>query len=96
MITEDQYNDARNIIIEYRRQLVNELGNIDKLVLEYKTPIRNINLSTRMYNCIRAYGCDTIGDILSTPISEFRRLRNWGKKSEAELIKLKKEFNNIK
>ena len=64
------------------------------------TPVTELNLSVRSYNCLRRAGCDTVGDILREMEDDehggLRRIRNLGSRSEKEILenigKLREEY----
>lgn len=55
----------------------------DKKMLE--TPIDAINLSLRSFNCLKRAGIDTVGDITRRTFDEMFKIKNFGKKSIAEV-----------
>ncbi|MBQ8305729.1 MAG: hypothetical protein IJX90_05875 [Blautia sp.] len=65
-----------------------------------RTPVTELNLSVRSYNCLRRAGCETIGDILRVLEDDehggLRKIRNLGSRSEEEILqnveKLRKEY----
>jgi hypothetical protein len=50
------------------------------------TPIEDLNLSVRAYNCLKRNGLMTVGQILAKSEDELLALRNFGRKSYDELI----------
>lgn len=50
-----------------------------------KTPIADLDLSVRAYNCLKAADIKTLGDLAALEISDMMKFRNFGKKSLAEL-----------
>ncbi|NLK58908.1 MAG: DNA-directed RNA polymerase subunit alpha [Tissierellia bacterium] len=55
----------------------------DEQLLE--TPIDAINLSLRSFNCLKSAGIDTVGDITQRTYEEMMKIKNFGKKSIAEV-----------
>lgn len=52
---------------------------------EAQLRIEELDLSLRSYNCLRRAGIYTVGDLLSHTPEEIDRIRNLGKKSQAEI-----------
>ena len=51
----------------------------------YNTPIEDLNLSVRAYNCLKRSGLMTVGQVLERSEDELLNLRNFGRKSYDEL-----------
>ena len=51
----------------------------------YNTPIEDLNLSVRAYNCLKRSGLMTVGQVLEKSDDELLALRNFGRKSYDEL-----------
>jgi DNA-directed RNA polymerase subunit alpha len=51
----------------------------------YNTPIEELNLSVRAYNCLKRSGLMTVGQVLEKSEDELLGLRNFGRKSYDEL-----------
>ena len=58
-----------------------------------KTPLHDLDLSVRAYNCLKAADVKTLGDLVQLEISDMMKFRNFGKKSLAELEQLVSEKN---
>lgn len=58
-----------------------------------KTPLNDLDLSVRAYNCLKAADVKTLGDLAQLEISDMMKFRNFGKKSLAELEQLIQEKN---
>lgn len=58
-----------------------------------KTPLNDLDLSVRAYNCLKAADVRTLGDLARLDISDMMKFRNFGKKSLAELEQLIVEKN---
>lgn len=58
-----------------------------------KTPLSDLDLSVRAYNCLKAADIKTLGDLAKLEISDMMKFRNFGKKSLAELEQLMTEKN---
>jgi DNA-directed RNA polymerase subunit alpha len=52
---------------------------------KYNTPIENLSLSVRAYNCLKRSGLMTVGQVLEKSEDELLALRNFGQKSYDEL-----------
>jgi DNA-directed RNA polymerase subunit alpha len=52
---------------------------------KYNTPIEELNLSVRAYNCLKRSGLMTVGQVLEKSEEELLTLRNFGQKSYDEL-----------
>jgi DNA-directed RNA polymerase subunit alpha len=52
---------------------------------KYNTPIEDLNLSVRAYNCLKRSGLGTVGQVLEKSEEELLGLRNFGRKSYDEL-----------
>lgn len=53
-----------------------------------KTPLSELDLSVRAYNCLKAADIKTLGDLVSYNIADLLKFRNFGKKSLTELEEL--------
>jgi len=78
-------NDIRNLSIwkEPETKQASLTGMCD-------TPIDELCLSVRSYNCLKRAECNTIGDIvklLEADEDGLKRIRNLGKRSEEEILK---------
>lgn len=58
-----------------------------------KTPLNDMDLSVRAYNCLKAADVRSLGDLVRLEISDMMKFRNFGKKSLAELEQLVAEKN---
>jgi len=58
-----------------------------------KTPLNDLDLSVRAYNCLKAADVKSRGDLVRLEISDMMKFRNFGKKSLAELEQLVAEKN---
>jgi len=58
-----------------------------------KTPLNDLDLSVRAYNCLKAADVRVLGDLVRLEISDMMKFRNFGKKSLAELEQLVAEKN---
>jgi DNA-directed RNA polymerase subunit alpha len=53
-----------------------------------KTPLSDLDLSVRAYNCLKAADIRTLGDLAGLEVSDMMKFRNFGKKSLTELEQL--------
>ncbi|MCS7005808.1 MAG: DNA-directed RNA polymerase subunit alpha [Cytophagales bacterium] len=58
-----------------------------------KTPLSELDLSVRAYNCLKAADIKTLGDLVALEVSDMMKFRNFGKKSLTELEQLMAEKN---
>jgi DNA-directed RNA polymerase subunit alpha len=58
-----------------------------------KTPLNDLDLSVRAYNCLKAADVKSLGDLVKLEISDMMKFRNFGKKSLAELEQLVADKN---
>jgi DNA-directed RNA polymerase subunit alpha len=61
----------------------------------YNTPIEDLQLSVRAYNCLKRSGLMTVGQVLEKSEDELLALRNFGRKSYDELRERLVELNYI-
>jgi DNA-directed RNA polymerase subunit alpha len=89
---------ASKILVEHFTPLVNinEAINQIKIMNEQveqqkattlATPIEDLNLSVRSYNCLKRRGIQTIQELSSMSKSEIEKIKNLGKKSLREIVK---------
>jgi len=71
-------------------QVDEEMLHMRKLL---KTPLNDLDLSVRAYNCLKAADVKTLGDLVMLEISDMMKFRNFGKKSLAELEQLVADKN---
>ncbi|MEM6261173.1 MAG: DNA-directed RNA polymerase subunit alpha [Bacteroidota bacterium] len=58
-----------------------------------KTPLAELDLSVRAFNCLKAADIKSLGDLVSYNIADLLKFRNFGKKSLTELEELVAEKN---
>ena len=63
-----------------------ELPKIRKKIIARSTPIEDLELWIRTYNCLKHAGVDTVEDLINITWEEFIRIRNLGKKSVEEVL----------
>ncbi len=85
----------QNMILETPQQ--GEPDAVDEEMLHMrkllKTPLNDLDLSVRAYNCLKAADVKTLGDLVQLEISDMMKFRNFGKKSLAELEQLVQDKN---
>lgn len=77
-------------VVDGRRGVTRELGPEHILNM----PLEHLNLSMRAYNCLIVKHCKTIGDVARLTEDQIRVMRNFGKKSAAEVAQ-KLKVNGI-
>ncbi|SFF36607.1 DNA-directed RNA polymerase subunit alpha [Thermoflexibacter ruber] len=97
---EDALKGAANILIKhfmlfsdqtmtFETAKPEEEETVDEEVLHMrkllKTPLTELDLSVRAYNCLKAADIRTLGDLVQLEISDMMKFRNFGKKSLTEL-----------
>ncbi len=103
---EDALKEAAKILIQHFMLFSDELITMDTQVKEIpqevdenvlhirkilKTPLSDLDLSVRAYNCLKAADIKTLGDLVSFEIGDLLKFRNFGKKSLSELEELARE-----
>lgn len=73
---------GNGVVLE--RMAVRSVDEILKKIRE-ETPLENLGLSSRAYNCLTRAGIDTIEDLTRVRLSDISRCRNMGKKTLAEV-----------
>src|SRR6201989_2995293 len=100
---EDALKEAAKILIQHFMLFSDELITLDTQVKEVpaevdenvlhirkilKTPLSDLDLSVRAYNCLKAADIRTLSDLVSYDIADLLKFRNFGKKSLSELEEL--------
>lgn len=60
---------------------------------KYGINIEELDLSLRAFNCLKRAGIDTVGDLVQQKESEVKKIKNFGKKSLAEVQEKLNELN---
>ncbi|MFC0185338.1 DNA-directed RNA polymerase subunit alpha [Pseudarcicella hirudinis] len=81
MTFETQKAEEDNVVDE-------EMLHMRKLL---KTPLADLDLSVRAYNCLKSADVRSLGDLVKLEISDMMKFRNFGKKSLTELEQLVEE-----
>lgn len=97
---EDALKGAANILIQHFALFSDQNITLDKSEADkvepvneeflrmrklLKTPISDLDLSVRAYNCLKSADIKSLGDLVSLEISDMMKFRNFGKKSLTEL-----------
>ncbi len=69
------------IYTEYEATEEDELEDLKDLGEIFSEPIETLNLGVRAYNCLKAAGISTIGELVQHSEEEVMKIRNLGKKS---------------
>ncbi len=103
---EDALKGAANILIQhfmlfsdqtmtFEKQKAEEDNQVDEEMLRMrkllKTPLAELDLSVRAYNCLKSADVKSLGDLVKLEISDMMKFRNFGKKSLTELEQLVSE-----
>jgi DNA-directed RNA polymerase subunit alpha len=103
---EDALKEAAKILIQHYLLLTDENITLEKEVKEIsnevdenqlamkkilRTPLSDLDLSVRAYNCLKAAEIRTLADLVSYNIDDLLKFRNFGKKSLSELDELVRE-----
>ncbi|MFN4082548.1 MAG: DNA-directed RNA polymerase subunit alpha [Bacteroidia bacterium] len=103
---EDALKEAAKILIQHFMLFSDELITLDTQVKEVtqevdenflhirkilKTPLSDLDLSVRAYNCLKAADIKTLSDLVAYDIADLLKFRNFGKKSLSELEELVRE-----
>ncbi len=90
MLFSDQNMILETGALDEPEQVDEEMLHMRKLL---KTPLNDLDLSVRAYNCLKAADVRTLGDLVRLEISDMMKFRNFGKKSLAELEQLVADKN---
>ena len=100
---EDALKEAAKILIQHFMLFSDELITLDTQVKEapqevdenllhirkiLKTPLSDLDLSVRAYNCLKAADIKSLSELVSYNIDDLLKFRNFGKKSLSELEEL--------
>jgi DNA-directed RNA polymerase subunit alpha len=100
---EDALKGAANILIRHfmlfsdQTMTFEKVKNEDEEIVDeeflhmrklLKTPISELDLSVRAYNCLKAADIKCLGDLARLEVADMMKFRNFGKKSLTELEKL--------
>ena len=90
----EDYTERKQAEEEQRKRNEEELANaseeelpqIRKKIMARSTPIDDLDLQLRTYNCLKHAGVDTVEDLINMTWEKFIRMRNLGKKSAEEVL----------
>jgi DNA-directed RNA polymerase subunit alpha len=85
MLFSDQTMTFETAKAEDEHEVDEEMLKMRKLL---KTPLADLDLSVRAYNCLKSADVRTLGDLVKLEISDMMKFRNFGKKSLTELEQL--------
>jgi DNA-directed RNA polymerase subunit alpha len=100
---EEALKEAAKILIQHFMLFSDELITLDTQVKEVpqevdenllhvrkilKTPLSDLDLSVRAYNCLKAADIKSLSELVSYDIADLLKFRNFGKKSLSELEEL--------
>lgn len=100
---EEALKEAAKILIQHFMLFSDELITLDTQVKEVpqevdenllhvrkilKTPLSDLDLSVRAYNCLKAADIKSLSELVSFDIADLLKFRNFGKKSLSELEEL--------
>ncbi len=103
---EEALKEAAKILIQHFMLFSDELITLDTQVKEptqevdenflhvrkiLKTPLSDLDLSVRAYNCLKAADIKSLADLVAYDIADLLKFRNFGKKSLSELEELVRE-----
>jgi DNA-directed RNA polymerase subunit alpha len=103
---EEALKEAAKILIQHFMLFSDELitldtqvkeaqKDVDEIVLHIrkilKTPLSDLDLSVRAYNCLKAADIKTLGELVAFDIADLLKFRNFGKKSLSELEELARD-----
>ena len=86
---------ARKELNETNRQLGKlcpKLSIPQETKLASSSPIEDLELSIRSFNCLKRYGCDTIADVVALSDDELSKVRNLGRRGIEEIQMIIRPF----
>jgi DNA-directed RNA polymerase subunit alpha len=92
MLFSDEKITLETMKAEEEETVDEEILHMRKLL---KTPLADLDLSVRAYNCLKAADIKTLGDLVQLDISDMMKFRNFGKKSLTELEQLVADKNLV-
>lgn len=85
MLFSDENIQLKTSVPEKRKEVDENYLHMRKIL---KTPLTDLDLSVRAFNCLKAAEVKTLGDLVSYNIADLLKFRNFGKKSLSELEEL--------
>lgn len=84
-MTESEYLEMRKKVLRYEyNQQRKEMKRIQKI----KPSIDSLDITVRLYNIFKNNGIETIDELLSKRVSDFHRMKNFGRMCWRELEEL--------
>lgn len=77
------FTELPNVRIEEEVEEVEEEDSEEMLL--FQKPIEDLDLNLRSYNCLKRTDINTVGDLVFHDLAELKKIRNFGKKSFAEV-----------
>ena len=75
-----------------RKQRFNQVNETSKEVITDNTPVEELDLSVRSYNCLKRANVHTVGELTLKTEEEMMRVRNLGRKSLKEVVQKLREI----
>ncbi len=100
----DAVSQAAQVLVEkihlfydlaYRRELVAKKPGLPVQSEEYNTPIEQLSLSVRTFNCLKRAGITKVGELLEYSDEELLKIKNLGQKALEELRRQLKEMGFV-
>jgi DNA-directed RNA polymerase subunit alpha len=85
MLFSDELITLDTQVKEVPQEVDENLLHIRKIL---KTPLSDLDLSVRAYNCLKAADIKSLSELVSFDIADLLKFRNFGKKSLSELEEL--------
>ena len=100
----DAVSQAAQVLVEkihlfydlaYRREWVMEKSGLPVQSEEYNTPIEQLSLSVRTFNCLKRAGITKVGELLEYSDEELLKIKNLGQKALEEVRSQLKEMGFV-
>jgi len=100
----DAVSQAAQVLVEkihlfydlaYRRDWVTEKPGLPVQSEEYNTPIEQLSLSVRTFNCLKRAGITKVGELLEYSDEELLKIKNLGQKALEEVHSQLKEMGFV-
>ncbi len=100
----DAVSQAAQVLVEkihlfydlaYRREWVMEKSGLPVQSEEYNTPIEQLSLSVRTFNCLKRAGITKVGELLEYSDDELLKIKNLGQKALEEVRSQLKEMGFV-
>lgn len=73
-------------LIEDKTQKLTATKDANEIITDIGTPLEELNLSVRSYNCLARHGIKTLYDICALTYDDLQKVRNMGRKSVEEVV----------